>query len=75
MSKGRKTRQGLETIVAAKPTSPLTRASTTKSSHYYIRVDYSMKFFHVFISFIFFLNRVGFSSILPRKFGTISTNN
>jgi hypothetical protein len=35
-----------------------------------------MKFFHVSIIFMFFffLNRVGFSSILPRKFVDIATN-
>jgi hypothetical protein len=32
---------------------PLDESSTTP--HYYIWVDYSTKFFHVFISFIFFL--------------------
>jgi hypothetical protein len=42
------------------------------SKHYYIWADYSMKIFHVSTSFIFFLNRAGFSSLLPRKFVAIS---
>jgi len=46
---------------------------TVKPLHYYIWADYSMKIFHASISFIFFLNRAGFSSLLPQKFIAIST--
>jgi hypothetical protein len=45
----------------------------TLKGHYYIWVDYSTKIFHASTSFIIFLNRVGFSWILPRKFVAIST--
>jgi hypothetical protein len=41
--------------------------------HYYIWADYSTKIFHASTSFIFFLNRAGFSSLLPRTFIAIST--
>jgi hypothetical protein len=43
-----------------------------KHKHYYIWADYSMKFFHASISFIMFLNRAGFLSILPQNFIAIS---
>ena len=44
----------------------------SNSTHYYIWADYSTKIFHASTSFIIFLNREGFSSILPRKFVVIS---
>jgi hypothetical protein len=44
-----------------------------ETRHYYIWVDYSTKIFHASTSFIFFLNRAGFSSLLPQKFIAIST--
>jgi hypothetical protein len=43
------------------------------TSDYYIWADYSTKFFHVSIIFIFILNWAGFSSLLPRKFVAIAT--
>jgi hypothetical protein len=42
--------------------------------HYYIWADYSTKFFHVSMIFIFFLNWAGFSSLLPRNFVAIAMN-
>jgi hypothetical protein len=41
--------------------------------HYYIWADYSTKFFHISIFFIFLLNWAPLSLLLPRKFFFIAT--